>query len=104
VGEKATPDEHAPAYERTADDYNFAFTFMVQRRFKGNRKGDHERRLAHTQPLPKGMRPHKRKIRHTQDSELECQSNAMANTAANLDENGHKVVYQKSKDNLDGEI
>ena len=59
------------AYECTAVDYDFAFAFMVQRRFKGNRKGDRQRRSAPTQRLPKKTRPPKRKVHLTLANELE---------------------------------
>jgi hypothetical protein len=42
--------------------------------------------------------PPKRKVCLTPEKELERQSNAMINITVDLDENGHKLVYQKAKD------
>jgi hypothetical protein len=49
-------------------------------------------------------RPPKRKIRLTPENELERQSNDVANTAVDLDENGQKLIYQNAKNGPDGEI
>ena len=96
--------ERQRAYQCTAVDYDFAFAFMVQRRFKRNRKGDRQRRSAPTQRLPKTTRPPGGKVRLTLQDELERQSNAIANTAVDFDENGHKLVYKKAKDGPGGDF
>jgi hypothetical protein len=78
---------------------------MVQRRFNGNHKGEHQRRPTPTKCLPQKSRPPKRKAHLlTPQNKSERQSNDMANTAVDLDENGHKLVYQKDKDGPDGEL
>jgi hypothetical protein len=92
-------------YECTADDYDFAIAFMVKRRFNGNRKGNRQRHPAPTQRLPKNPRPPKRKVRLALENELGRQSSAMANIAADIDQNDNKLIYQTTKkDGPDGEI
>jgi hypothetical protein len=93
------------AYKCTAVDYNFAFAFMVQRRFKGNRKGDRQRRSTPTQRLPvKAETAQAQGPPHPRERTRALKQRAIANTAVALDENGHKLVYQKAMDDPDGEI
>jgi hypothetical protein len=92
------------AYECTAAEYDYACAFMVKRRFFGNSRGGRQRRAA---PGPRSPRPkprRKRKTRLEAEDELYRQGMAHANTAVDLDENGHKLVYQKAKQGTDGEI
>jgi hypothetical protein len=90
-------------YQCTPDDWDYARALMIRRRFNSNRKGGRQRRPAPTRRLPR-WRKTKRRTLLDLANELERQGNAMAHTAVDLDEAGHKLVYQRAKDGPDGAI
>ena len=92
------------AYECTAAEYDYACALMVERRFSGNSRGGRGRRAAPGPRSPRRQPRRKRKTRLEAEDELYRQGMAHANTAVDLDENGHKLVYHRAKNGPDGAI